>query len=357
MSYSILKQKDNLFNFIKKEGKKYTRKGEDIKPIFNSIIEDYNPKKITFKNITNCYGFFGVPNFKFGDFVQVYDGTIKGEITDENLLMDTSNVKNFNSFCAHCGITIFKPKIDYSSAETMEDAFYSCLNLKEIGEINSINCKNFKNTFCDCLNLQILPFVNTDKCEDFTQTFADCSKLLSINVSSFKKGRTFQGTFGGCKSLVEIDLRNETNNGESFYGIFETCENLETIKGLDLQNSKNNGMAFKGCYKLKNLDIKNITPKGVVNFRDCYNLTEESIIQIVKELYTNTKYPYLKATIVFNENYNDFLNNTYCKIIDNSNLKKTMELVESDTDSAISLVNYIKKKDWGIEFDYAHIYG
>lgn len=57
--------------------------------------------------------------------------------------------------------------------------------------------------------------------------------------------------------------------------------------------------------------------------------------------------------ITFNDNdrIKNYLNNTYCRVIDSADSKKPIELVEKDTDLAISLADYIKnEKGWGLYY-------
>lgn len=103
----------------------------------------------------------------------------------------------------------------------------------------------------------------------------------------------------------------------------------------------------------KKLDIRNV--KKSLDLRDCPLLTEESILNISKELHTvpDDFKGHDKINIYFNDNnrIKNYLNNTYCRIINSTDSKKPIELVEKDTDSAISLADYIKnEKGWGLYY-------
>lgn len=71
--------------------------------------------------------------------------------------------------------------------------------------------------------------------------------------------------------------------------------------------------------------MKNI--KKSLDLRDCPLLTEESILNISKELHTvpDDFKGHDKINIYFNDNnrIKNYLNNTYCRIIDSTDSKKT----------------------------------
>jgi hypothetical protein len=276
--------------------------------------------------------------------------------------MDTSNITNFDYFCQLYKIEEFTPEIDYSSALTMKSAFSGCSHLKRIHRINSTNCKNFNSCFLWCNKLKEL-VIDTDCGESYKEMLRACTELENINFTHLTKGKNFYGMFEYCPLLKTIDLKGETINGTCFDVMFASCSSLQEVVGLDVQSAvpgsysqsespSLNGIFYK-CSSLKKLDIRNV--KKSLDLRDCPLLTEESILNISKELHTVPEdfKGHDKINIYFNDNdrIKNYLNNTYCRVIDSTDSKKPIELVEKDTDSAISLADYIKnEKGWGLYY-------
>ena len=276
-------------------------------------------------------------------------------INKNNLFMDTSNITNFDYFCQLYKIEEFTPEIDYSAALTMNSAFSGCSHLKRIHRINSMNCKNFNECFLRCNKLKEL-VIDTDCGENYNQMLRACTELENIKFTHLTKGKNFYSMFEYCSLLKTIDLKGETINGTCFDTMFASCSSLQEVVGLDVQSavpgsySQSESPSLRGifykCSSLKKLDIRNV--KKSLDLRDCPLLTEESILNISKELHTvpDDFKGHDKINIYFNDNnrIKNYLNNTYCRIINSTDSKKPIELVEKDTDSAISLADYIKNE-------------
>lgn len=392
--YTIIKKEKNKYDFIEKMSKnEYNKKGE-IKKTFCGLCGENNMFGIKFPNITSCSHFFSYDDKQDGKSTIIKDETIKNSnmalppyVRKGSIIMDTSKVEDFSYFLKGNSdkLVEFTPDIDYSSAKNMLYSFASLTSLEKIHDINSKNCRTFWGTFCDCENLKEVNIdttsgtdmtdmfyrclklksisLKTESVEDFIRCFEFCSSLTKVSLSNLNNGKNFNAMFGSCSSLKEIDLRNETKKGTSFDSMFKKCSSLEKIEGLDVQSAIAGTYwaqanprfyeTFKGCFSLKILDMKNI--KKSLDLRDCPLLTEESILNISKELHTvpDDFKGHDKINIYFNDNnrIKNYLNNTYCRIIDSTDSKKPIELVEKDTDSVISLADYIKnEKGWGLYY-------
>ena len=360
MRYTILKKDKNLYNFIKKDKNKLTKAGVDIIGAKNDIIDSDNTTKISFTNFKTCESFFGAEP----DFAMMVEDELPFPkiINKNNLFMDTSNITNFDYFCQLYKIEEFTPEIDYSAALTMNSAFSGCSHLKRIHRINSMNCKNFNECFLWCNKLKEL-VIDTDCGENYNQMLRACTELENIKFTHLTKGKNFYSMFEYCSLLKTIDLKGETINGTCFDTMFASCSSLQEVVGLDVQSavpgsySQSESPSLRGifykCSSLKKLDIRNV--KKSLDLRDCPLLTEESILNISKELHTvpDDFKGHDKINIYFNDNnrIKNYLNNTYCRIINSTDSKKPIELVEKDTDLAISLADYIKnEKGWGLYY-------
>lgn len=397
--YTIIKKEKNKYNFIeKKDNKKYDKKGE-ITSVPGGMYGNNIIKGIRFSNIKSCCDFFAPELYNsptypyYPDYYSKFKNSCLAfpEVVDENsLIMDTSKVKDFRHFMHNNSLKlrVFTPKIDYSSAENMSRAFGLLENLETIHNINSEKCTNFNFAFSSCKKLKTVNIdtssaeyiiqmfdgcseidnlnLKTDNVVNFSRAFEDCKKLKNINLSNFSKGMSFDGMFSGCESLEEIDFRNEISTDEEylshkpFDGMFRRCLSLETIKGLDFggyytypdHTYEVYYNSFTECYNLINLDIKNI--KLSLDLRWSSKLSEDSILKVAKELYSIPEsYESFSRTITFNDNdrIKNYLNNTYCKILDSQNKKKPIEIVDKSVEDAISLSDYItKEKRWTLNF-------
>lgn len=362
MKYTILKKDKNLYNFVEKDKNKIKKAGKDIFGTKKDIIDYDNTTKLKFTNFKTCKSFFG----RELSISQPLRRPFPKIINKKNLDMNTTNITNFECFCCLYDIEEFTPEIDYSSALTMEEAFVHCSNLKRIHKINSKKCKDFRNCFWNCHELEEIQ-IDTDCGELFNYMFCSCEKLKNISFTHLMSGKKFGNMFDGCSSLKTINLKEETINGDYFDNMFSECSLLQEIIGLEVQSavpgsySQFETPAFVGtfykCFSLKILDMKNI--KKSLDLRDCPLLTEESILNISKELHTvpDDFKGHDKINIYFNDNdrIKNYLNNTYCRVTDLADSKKPIELTEKDTDSAISLADYIKnEKGWDLYYASAN---
>lgn len=146
--------------------------------------------------------------------------------------------------------------------------------------------------------------------------------------------------------IKEIRSSKVYNFAKSFYG----CEKIENLPELDFSISWSKTMnfteTFKKCYKLKEVRIKNLKGdtfgKDIVklDFSDCLELSNESINNIISNIskHTSDNSPYI---LVFNNNKENYFVNTYCKILNREDDYLPMEVIDSFTDVAITLREYV----------------
>lgn len=171
--------------------------------------------------------------------------------------------------------------------------------------------------------------INTEYVWDTTLTkFDDCTEL-------FKNGKRL-------KYLDKLDFSGTTNMNSMFDG----CSSLTTIPQMDTSNVTNMSSMFKGCRNLTNLDLRNIKVNLQISNGTLYGhlLTVDSLVNTIKELVTQTSY----FTLTMGTNNLKKIANLYCKIIDDTDPKKTMELCESTEEGAMRLTDYAQLKKWNI---------
>ena len=104
---------------------------------------------------------------------------------------------------------------------------------------------------------------------------------------------------------------------------------------------------FNGCANLTNLDLRNIKVSLQIGSGTSWGhlLIVDSLVNTIKELVTQTSY----KTLTMGTANREKIANLYCKIIDNTDPKKTMELCESTEEGAMTLTDYAQLKKWNIK--------
>lgn len=401
-SYTIIKEEKNKYKFVKKsKNNEYKNKGDITRTSYGiyggtdnsggSIMEG-----ICFPDVSDCGYFFSYNSERDGKNVivrpsEVYKSEIAlpPRVNENSIIMDTSKVKNFYRFLKYNSDKLreFTPEIDYSSAENMAQAFYGLEALEKLHTINSKKCKYFGETFRGCKKISTVD-IDTSSGINFYEMFYDCDNLTNIELD-MSKANQLEGMFTNCKNLKKVEFKNfckDTNINPNysylFYGcsslptidlkgikssiysyLFNGCNSLKTIKNLDMSGktlsyisgSIEYSKTFDKCYKLEDLDIHNIYCRLYLN--DSPNLSNESLLQIAKELIVpyeiRDDVPAWEIALYLNDNdrIKDYLNNTYCKVIENDKKKVPIEVVESNENNAISLYDYITEvKKWKVKY-------
>ena len=157
----------------------------------------------------------------------------------------------------------------------------------------------------------------------------DCTSLFSENRR--------------LKYLDKFDF-SETTNMSS---MFSNCSSLTTIPQMDTSNVTNMSSMFSNCSSLTNLDLRNIKINLQIGSGTSWGhlLTVDSLVNTIKELVTRTSY----YTLTMGPANLEKIANLYCKIIDDTDPKKTMELCQSSEEGAMTLIDYALRKHWYIK--------
>ena len=105
----------------------------------------------------------------------------------------------------------FTTNIKIVSAERM---FCNCSNLESVNlnNIDTSECRNFKNMFAGCESLTYLNLhnFNTLNVYDMSYIFSGCSSLTSLDLSNFNTSyiSDMRFMFYNCTSLASLDIRN-----------------------------------------------------------------------------------------------------------------------------------------------------
>lgn len=235
-------------------------------------------------------------------------------------------------------------KVDISECENFDNAFGKC-SLKQIPKLDTSNGTNFKNMFYSCKNLTQIPALDTSKGTNFNQMFYDCYKLTQIPELDTSNGTNFGYMFNACTDLTQIP-ELDTSNGTSFGYMFAYCSNLTRIPRLDVNKGTSFSSTFNSCSKLTDLYLYNIRKSIQIGNGTSWGhlLTVDSLVHTIKELCTVTS----TQTLTMGNANLEKIADLYCKIIDDTNEKKPMELCESTDEGAMTLIDYAAEKGWTI---------
>lgn len=195
-------------------------------------------------------------------------------------------------------------------------------------------------------------------------------KKVDSFINYLDEETSMRGLFYQCKDLTYIrDIK--TSKVNDFRGMFNGCESLETIPELDFSAIlKDEGdeidtrEMFHYCFKLKNIKIKNFPAKtfdekyrlsyGMLDFSDCYNLTFDSVQNILQGIciITSAERKYSRL-LILNKKFEEYTKKTYCKIIDNQVINWPIVICKETEIDAMSLYDYTKKKGIDLIFEKA----
>lgn len=108
----------------------------------------------------------------------------------------------------------------------------------------------------------------------------------AIAIVDFSECTDFYCTFqySSTKKFPPIDLRKATRTNN----IFSYCAAVEEIEEIFVAESTPFSNCFSGCSKLKEIRFKGTIGNNGLDFKDCTELSKESITSIVNHLSTTT---------------------------------------------------------------------
>lgn len=148
-------------------------------------------------------------------------------------MIDTSNVTNFDSFCADARHLIYIPLIDTSKATTLQNAFTG-VAIIDFPALDTSSCTNFNGTFTNNKSLKHFRVIDTSKGENFSNMFKDSEQLQDIEVLDLSSATNLSNMFSNCNRLTDYSLNN----------IMQMCINAtsytgkKTLRQLGLNSNK-----------------------------------------------------------------------------------------------------------------------
>ena len=228
------------------------------------------------------------------------DNTIEFSCTDDNVIIDESNVFKFSKI-NESGFTINARLGEFTSSLNIEckecDIVIETTN-NQADFTFKVNNKNYYATDSHYLGDNIYGYINSDiesinfsvssqyhlkrvlklntgNVTDMSYMFKNCTKLESIPQLDTSNVTNMKGMFTKCASLTTIP-QLDTSNVTNMKGMFTECASLTTIPQLDTSNVTDMSYMFKTCRRLE--DIPELLNTGsVVNmswmFSECISLS------------------------------------------------------------------------------------
>ena len=279
---------------------------------------------------------------KFDDCTELFKNGKRLKYLDK---LDFSGTTNMNSMFDGCSSLTTIPQMDTSNVTNMGSMFRGCSSLTTIPQMDTSNVTNMLYMFSRCTKLTTIPQMDTSNAIIMGAMFFGCSSLTTIPQMDTSNVTDMNSMFGDCTKLITIP-QMDTSNVTDMGSMFDGCSSLTTIPQMDTSNVTNMSSMFKGCRNLTNLDLRNIKVNLQISNGTLYGhlLTVDSLVNTIKELVTQTSY----FTLTMGTNNLKKIANLYCKIIDDTDPKKTMELCESTEEGAMRLTDYAQLKKWNI---------
>lgn len=207
----------------------------------------------------------------------------------------------------------------------------------------SEDCTDFKSMFYKCQSLTSIPELNTSNGTTFTGMFQLCSKLTSVPELDTSNSTACNTMFSNCQSLTTVP-ELDTGKCTNLSYIFQSCGKLTSVPKLDLNKCTNTTGIVIDCKSLENLYLYNIRRSIQIGSGTSWGhlLTVDSLVHTIKELCTVTS----SQTLTMASASLEKISGLYCKIIDSTNEKKTMQLCESTDEGAMTLIDYAAEKGW-----------
>lgn len=260
--------------------------------------------------------------------------------------IDTSNAITMTSMFNGCSSLITVPHMDTSNVTDMSYMFNGCSSLTTIPSIDTSSVTTFYSTFSGCSSITSIPNIDTSSATTTAYMFNGCTVLETIPIMNMTNVTTINNMFYNCPLLKEVEFQN-MNSLTMAQNVFKDCSELTTIKGVNLEKLTANPLnILTNCVNLTNLEIFNIKKELTIGSGTTWGhmLTVDSLVHIIKELYTVST----TTTLTMGGQNISKISNLYCKVIDDADPKKPMELCESTEEGAITLTDYAMSKKWRI---------
>ena len=202
----------------------------------------------------------------------------------------------------------------------------NCARLFEPGKSSYpslLEFPNFGNMTNGCINMSYLCIYqnkltnvdnianwNTSSVLDMSNMFYSCANLTSVPLFDTSNVTTMSNMFFSCSNITTIP-QFDTSNVTDMSSMFQGCSKLTTIPLLDCSNigPANTAMNIFSSTTMSNLtDLGGFKDLGKVSgftapsyfLKNCPNLTKESVLNVINNLYDRASDGYSVVKLLFN---------------------------------------------------------
>ena len=184
---------------------------------------------------------------------------------------------------------------DWKTITKCDSLFNNCYQMLEIPNGFSLGTStDMSAIFAYCSSLKSLPILDTSNVLKVNSAFRECTSLTEIPLYDFGNVSNINYCFEDCSNITTLPPFN-TRNVRDCYNFVNKCSNLQSLPLLDF-GSVNRTNNLLGGYTFKNLtdlggfkDLKTSVTSNFLNL--CPNLTVESLMNVINNLWDWTDYP------------------------------------------------------------------
>lgn len=210
-------------------------------------------------------------------------------ITGADFLPEDLMLKSAKNLYASCQLPVIDVKANTSECTDMSYMFQGCGYMGVAPEFDTSSATTMSYMFNSCSKLLTIPLYNTSNVTDMSYMFQSCSNLLTIPPLDTSKVTNANFMFYSCSALIEIpelDFSNVTAVGNLF-GYTSSLPYMMHLGGF-----KNLGM-----YK----SLTGTNQNYFIGY--CNNLTKESVMNVINNLYDRASAGYSVLTLKLHANH------------------------------------------------------
>ena len=299
--------------------------GDNIKPkIYNGFVLNTTGSSYTapaselskvdfsqydWSNMYNLSYFFqnfgNNTSFTDEDFAN-FDANFNGTIMKCSYMFD----KGSSNTCALTHVPAFlnTRMHDCIDASHMFEGLGLLRNADNIENWNTINLKYTNNMFETC-SFSDVPLFDTSNVTNMSRMFYLCSNLTTVPPFDTSNVTTMYTMFSGCTNLTTIP-EFDTSNVKNLASMLCNCNDLTYIPKLNFENviyGNIFGSTTNNIYYLTDLggftNLGKTEKFSSTNFLSkCNNLTKESVMNVINNLYDRASIGYSTVSLKFHSN-------------------------------------------------------
>lgn len=240
-----------------------------------------------------------------------------------NYVYNVSNLQINNNVYRNTIVNSVNLKNTPWTDNSMVNAFYNCVNLTEVTNINS-NVNTMYSAFNGCTNLVNAPAI-PNSVEILEFAFYNCSSLTSITIPN--SVTNMKSTFAGCTNLPQIPTI--PNSVTDLSSTFRNCTSITNVNNIP-NSVINMGYTFYNCTNLTDIiSLPNSITQLSYTFYNCSSLVN---IPTIPDSIINLESTFSNCTNLINApvigNSVSYMNSTFAGC---TNLNSTVNIPNSVT--------------------------